>query len=156
MQMENGLSAVEACVGNDAVTVLVDPLIFCESVGSREDMPHQLLVFNIQGVDRLDMFVRYDQYVRWRDGMEIAEGGHLFVTVNDRGFGFVCNNFTEDAGVGHVCSDPCVAGNEMDEMSFQHYWNAILSSYLSNVRNTLPCQVGPSKRDIMRREGKKT
>lgn len=106
VQVKDGLTAVDARVRDETVTVLIDPFLFCEFPGGREEMPDQLLVLRLERIDRFDVAVRHDQDVRRRDRVDVAEGGHLLVAVDDGRFGFVRNDLAEDARVGHGCSDP--------------------------------------------------
>ncbi len=43
------------------------------------------------------MFVRNDENVRRRDGMRVAERGHLFIAVDNRRVGFVVYDLAKDA-----------------------------------------------------------
>ena len=51
-------------------------------------------------IDGFNMFIRDDQNMRRRDRVNIAEGRHLFIPVNDGRFDFIIDDFTEYA-VGH-------------------------------------------------------
>lgn len=104
--MEDALSTIDTGVGDETVSVLGDTFLMCDLLRHAEEMPDQYFILRFEGADGFDMFVWYDQDVRPRHGVDIAEGRCLFITVNDLRFGFAGNDLAEDTGVGHGMSDP--------------------------------------------------
>lgn len=95
--MEDSLPAIDAGVDDQTVTAPGDALVMCDLPCNREEVPHQWLIVHFQRAHGFDMPVRHNQNVRWRDGMDIAEGGGMFVSVDDLGFGFTGYDLAEDA-----------------------------------------------------------
>ena len=85
VHVKDGLPTVRAGVIDDAESALVDALPLGQDARHAEYVTYQSLVFSFKLVNRFDMPVRHDQNVSRRDGMQIAEGGHLRVAVDDRG-----------------------------------------------------------------------
>ena len=61
MDVKHRLSAVNSCVGDDTIAVLVDPFFLCKFSRSCDEMTYQLLILRFQRVDRFNVPVRHDQ-----------------------------------------------------------------------------------------------
>ena len=106
MDVENSLCRINAGICNEAITALINSFLFGEFACCCDEMSHQLLILYFERIDRLDVPVRYDQYMSWRDRVDIAESGQLFVPINDGRFRFVRNDLAENARVCHIGFDP--------------------------------------------------
>ncbi len=95
--MEYGLPAVGAGVRDEPIASLVDPFLLGEFARNREKMTCELLIFRFQRGDRVNVLVRHDQNVGWRDGMSIPKSRHLFIVVKNSRFRFSGNDLTENA-----------------------------------------------------------
>ena len=65
--------------------------------GSGEDVSHQLFVVRFERTNRFDVPVRYDQDVGPCHGVDIAEGGHLFIAVDNFRSGSAGDDLAENA-----------------------------------------------------------
>jgi hypothetical protein len=106
MQVENSLTRVCAGVGDEAVSILGDAFFARDLLRHAEEVTDQRFVLRFEGADRFDVFVRHDEDMCLRYGVDIAEGGRFFISVDDIRFGFAEDDLAEDAGVGHDVSDP--------------------------------------------------
>jgi hypothetical protein len=68
-------------------------------------MTDQRRVRFFQRVGRVDVAIRHNENMRRRGGMDIAEGGHLFVAKNNVRFGGAIHDLAEDA-IAHVVVHP--------------------------------------------------
>ena len=89
MEMEHGLSPVEARIRNETVAALFNAFRFCKFPCGGEEMADQLFILRFERVDRFDVLVRDDQDVRRCNGVNVAESGHLVIPVHNGGFRFV-------------------------------------------------------------------
>jgi hypothetical protein len=99
MDVEHGLPAVCAGVHDETEAALFDTFLFGKLSRSCDEMSHKLFVSRFKGIDRFDVPVRYDQYMRRRGGLNVAEGGYLIVAVDNIPRDFIGNDLTKDARV---------------------------------------------------------
>jgi hypothetical protein len=50
---------------------------------------HDLLIFRLEGIHRINMPVGDDQDMGWRDRVNVPESSHLFVAIYNGPFGFI-------------------------------------------------------------------
>ena len=101
VHVKNGLTTVDACVGDDAITAVGDTFFDGDLTRHRQHMSRQRFILGLQTVNRFDVLVRHDQDMCWRNGVNVAESGHLFIAVNNVGLNFIVGNFADDARVSH-------------------------------------------------------
>jgi hypothetical protein len=118
VHMEDGLTAMDAGVVDDAVSALTDSLAFGEDPRHIEDVTNQRLVPNFKRVDRFDVPVRHDQDVDRCNGMQVAEGGHLLIAVENGGGGISGDDSTEYAIGIYLVHQGCQSCIEMDGKGF--------------------------------------
>ena len=83
-------------------------------------MAHQELVFGRQLVHRADVPVGHDEDVRGRDGVDITEGGHQVIAVDDVRRGSAGDDLAEVAVGVHFVPYRREAGIEVDGEGFEH------------------------------------
>ena len=118
--MKNGLTAIDAGVSDETISVLSDAFVACDLLRHAEEMSDERFVFDAEGADRFDVLVRHDQDVSPRHGVNIAEGGRLVIVVYDLSFGAAGDDLAEDTGVAHGMSDPCCAGDKVNDKCAEH------------------------------------
>ena len=96
MQMKYRLPTVRARIGDETVAALGDSLFFCKFARDGKDVTHKLFILHIQRADRLDVLVRYQQDVRWRDWTAIPKGSYLFISVHDCSVGIAGSDLAEN------------------------------------------------------------
>ena len=99
VQVKEGLTAINSCIDDETVTILVDGLLLGDLASYVEQVTGQSLICRSQLVQGVDMPVGYYQYVGGRHGMDIPEGCHQAVLVHDLCRGLTAGNITKDATV---------------------------------------------------------
>ncbi len=94
--MEYGLPAVGSGIHDDPIAAPGDPLLLGKFASDREEMPHELFIFHVQVIDRLDMLVGHDQDVSRRDGMGVPKGSDLSIVVKNGGWRLARNDLAEN------------------------------------------------------------
>ncbi len=96
MKMEDGLSAIGIGVNDQAVAAMGNSLGLGDFAGYDEQVTQGEFVFQAGVVDRFDVAVWYEKHVGWRNGVNIAKGGHLLILVKNFGAGLPGGDFAED------------------------------------------------------------
>jgi hypothetical protein len=60
-------------------------------------MSYQLFILRSERIHGFNVLIRHDEDMRWCDGVNIAECGHLIVAVDDLGFSFIRDDSAEMA-----------------------------------------------------------
>ena len=94
--MKYSLPAVGAGIGDEPVAALGDPLFFRKFARDGKEVTHKLFILHIQGADRFDMLVRYQQDVRRSDWTAIPKGSYLFISVYDCSVGIAGSDLAEN------------------------------------------------------------
>lgn len=123
MHVEHRLPAVNAGVVDDAVAAGIDSLALGQHPRYGKDVADQRLVLRLEFVDRLNVLVRHDQDVGRRDGVQVAEGGHLLIAVQDGGRRGSSNNFAEGAIRIHLIQKGYQSCKERNSIGF-HEWDS--------------------------------
>jgi hypothetical protein len=123
VHVEDGLPAMDAGVIYDAVAAGINPLAFGQHPRHGEDMPDSHLVCRLKFVDRDDVLVRHDQDMRRRDRVQVAEGGHQLIAVEDCGRRGSNHNFAEGAIRVESIHKRCQSCELMDGEGF-HEWDS--------------------------------
>jgi len=95
--MVDCLSTVRTRVYDQAVAALGNPCLISKLARDAEEMSNQLFVFRLEHIRRFDMFIRHNQDMSRRNGVNIAERSDLFVAMNDIGSGFTRDDLAEKA-----------------------------------------------------------
>jgi hypothetical protein len=83
VQVENSLPCIRTGVDDQTIAGVGDLFLSGYLAGSGKQVTNERLVLESQFVDRSNMLVRYDQDVGWSSRVDVAEGGHLVVTINN-------------------------------------------------------------------------
>src|SRR5687767_13290213 len=81
MNMGDGLSTIGTGVGNQPIAAIRDSFLRSKLFCNKEEMSHKGLIIVDQHVDRINMFIGYDQNMGGRGRVDIAEGGHLLIMI---------------------------------------------------------------------------
>lgn len=95
--MENGLTGIVAVIDDHPVTALVKPLLGCNGLGNKEQMPDELTVRDSETVNVCDMFFRHNERMDRRLGIEVLKGDRELILVDDLCDDFFLDDFAKQA-----------------------------------------------------------
>ena len=101
MQMRNALAAVRAVVDDQSIAGLGETRFVGHRPGGQEEVSEEGLVFRPGLPDSRDRFPWHDQNVNGGLRVEIVEGHHIVVLINDGG-GYFFGGDSLENGLGHT------------------------------------------------------
>ena len=104
VQVGNLLPAVPTRVDQQAITTFRDALLAGNFGSNAKESPQSRLIFRRYIVDRGDFLVGDNQDVKGRLRVDIFEGRHQFVLINNVGGDFAFDDFAENTFAGHNTS----------------------------------------------------
>jgi hypothetical protein len=101
MKMVNTLPAMRTGIDDQTVPAFRNPFLFCKLLCYHHHMPNQGLISQSQVINRVNMPVGNDEYMRGCNGVNIPERRYELIAVENPGRRFTRNDLAKDTGHIH-------------------------------------------------------
>jgi hypothetical protein len=95
VEVENRLAGIWTSVDHQTVTPVLETVFFGKAATNCRQSPEQRFMFGSNLVDRLNVFIWYQEDMDGGHGPVVPESGDPFILINDLRFGIPGGNFTK-------------------------------------------------------------
>jgi hypothetical protein len=95
VKVENSLAGVRTGVDYETVPPVLETVFFGQATANRRQSPEHRFMFRFDLVERLNVFVWYQEDMDRSHGPVVPKSGDPFILINDLRFGIPGGNFTK-------------------------------------------------------------